>query len=84
MTDAASKIERLASDYDTFGYVITGEAIEGMEDLFAVTLQAGFDKLISTFEFNAQTYGYRGRSKAAIAALHRTLPRPCDYAEPYA
>jgi len=78
------KIERITSNYYTFGYVITGEAIEGMEELFAATLQTGFDKLVATFEFNAKTYGYRGRSKAALAALHRALPYPCDFAEPFA
>ena len=66
--------------YDAFrahGYSVTAEPIKGSESLFIQSLKDGFSKVESEMARNALRFGYRGRSKAALAALHAGLPSPC-------
>jgi hypothetical protein len=76
MTTRTAAIEIIADAYRTLGYVITAEPIPGMEDQFVSTLVDGFSKLTADFQQSNKRYGYRGRSKAALAALHSAYPRP--------
>lgn len=78
MTQAqADRIERLTDAFSTFGYVVVAEPIAGSETLFADTLRDALASIQQTFSANAVRYGYRGRSRNALSALHAAIPHPC-------
>lgn len=73
----ADRIGRLEDAFKAFGYIVVAEPALNSEDLFADTLDAAFSKVERKFASNRKTYGYRGRSKAALSALHFDIPNPC-------
>ena len=71
-----TKIERLGYAFQSYGYFLDAQPIPGEEDVFAQHLSEGLAKVEAAFEFNAKRYGFRGKSKRAMAALHGMLPEP--------
>jgi hypothetical protein len=71
-----AKIERLTYAFEAYGYFVDAQPIEGQEEDFANHLANGLAKVESAFKFNAERYGFRGKSKRAMASLHRQLPEP--------
>lgn len=71
-----SKIERLTYAIESYGYFVDAQPIEGEEETFAKHLEEGLAKIEANFKFNAEQYGFRGKSKRAMDALHRQLPEP--------
>lgn len=76
MAIAPTKIEVLTGAFRSFGYVVMADPIEGEEDKFAAHLKEGLDRIEETMRVHARRHGFRGRSKRALAALHRSLPSP--------
>ena len=70
-------IDAIEAEFKAFGYLVTADPILGRDEDFAEALFTGLEKMRQTFAFNAKRYGYRGRSKAALVALHTDLPTPC-------
>ena len=70
------KIERLAYAFEAYGYFVDAHPIPGEEEAFANHLAEGFAKVETAFKLNAEHYGFRGKSKRAMASLHRQLPEP--------
>lgn len=60
----------------SFGYVVTMDPILGEEEAFLDALREAYTKINKVFQHNARTFGFRGKSKNALAALHRDLPTP--------
>ena len=75
-TETEKRIDRLEDAFRAYGYRIAADPIFGQEELFAHELHIALIRLEQTFEFNAKHYGYRGKSKRALAALHDVLPNP--------
>ena len=71
-----SRIERLTYAFEAYGYFVDAQPIEGQEELFADSLAEGLAKVEEIFKFNADNYGFRGKSKRALESLHRSLPNP--------
>lgn len=71
-----TKIEILQGAFHSLGYVVMADPIQGEEELFVATLQEGLDRIEATMQSNARRFGFRGRSKRALAALHHDLPEP--------
>lgn len=76
MTERTTRIEQLTNAIEFYGYVVTADAIEGSEDLFAASLADGLEKIERMLAYNSERHGYRGTSKRALLALHATLPVP--------
>jgi len=70
-------IERIKEALNHYGYVVISEPLVGQEAVFIATLSASLIKIEETLSFNAKRYGYRGKSKRALDALHSSLPEPC-------
>jgi hypothetical protein len=62
--------------YKSYGYVVTADPIPGEEETFMRTLREGLLEIAHHMTANARSYGTRGKSKKALANLHRTLPEP--------
>ena len=77
LLDTNPEAERLYEAFRRVGYLVTAEPIPGSEDTFVSALREGFERVGDTLASNARRYGFRGLSKAALAALHQDLPRPC-------
>lgn len=75
-TQIEQRIERLDDAFRTYGYRIVAEPIFGQEELFAHELQLALSRIGLAFDHNAKLYGYRGKSKRALAALHQKFPEP--------
>ena len=73
----SDRIDRLEDELRSFGYVLDAEPEMGSEELFADKLDDALSAIERTFRRNSEKYGYRGRSKRAIAALHSMIPSPC-------
>lgn len=71
-----TKIERLAYAFEAYGYFVDAQPVHGEEETFANHLAEGFAKVEAAFKFNADRYGFRGKSKRALESLHRQLPEP--------
>lgn len=71
------RIEQLRDALTSYGYVVIAEPLTNQEVLFANTLEDALAKVERAFSFNAKQYGFRGRSKNALAALHTAVPHPC-------
>lgn len=71
------RIERLEDAFRSFGYVIVAEPILGSEDLFCDKLDEALSKIERKLASNRKRYGYRGKSKTALSALHFDIPNPC-------
>ena len=77
LLDMNREASNLYDGFRSYGYLVTAEPISGEEAQFVQSLKDGFAKVESAVSFNASRYGYRGKSKAALAALHAALPDPC-------
>lgn len=75
-TEIEQRIDRLDDAFRTYGYGIAADPIFGQEELFAHELQIVLARLELTFGHNAKHYGYRGKSKLALEALHQMVPQP--------
>jgi hypothetical protein len=71
-----TRIETYTAALSAYGYVVMMEPIPGEETTFGNTLAVAFAKVESTMLHHARQHGYRGKSKAALAALHAALPEP--------
>jgi hypothetical protein len=71
-----TKIERLTYAFEAYGYFVDAQTVEGQEETFANHLAEGFEKVETTFKFNAERYGFKGKSKRALGYLHSQLPEP--------
>lgn len=71
------RLDRLEDAFRSFGYVVIAEPILGKEDLFCDNLEEALSKIERLFRYNAKTYGYRGKSKNALDALHSIIQTPC-------
>lgn len=71
-----TKIERLTYAFEAYGYAVDAQPMPGREEQFAAALAEGFAKVENTFAFQAKHYGFRGKSRRAMDALHRSLPEP--------
>jgi hypothetical protein len=70
------RLQSLWEAYRLYGYVVTADPIPGQEETFLATLRDGLVLINQHMIANARSWGTRGRSKAALANLHRTLPEP--------
>jgi len=77
MTEMTDRIERLDDAFRAFGYRVIAEPALNAEDVFADTLDKALSKIERTHQANARRYGFCGRSKNSLAALHSILPHPC-------
>ena len=71
-----SKLERLSYAFEAYGYFIDAQPLVGEEEAFIKHLEEGFSKVEALFNYNAQTYNFKGKSKRALDSLHRSLPEP--------
>jgi len=71
------RIERLEDAFSSFGYVLIAEPVLGGEDVFCDSLDAALSKIEKKLASNQKRYGYRGKSRAALSALHHDIPNPC-------
>ena len=69
-------IENMRSQYRDLGYVVISSPVAGHEIEYEQTLRAGLEKIEITLHFLNKHYGFRGRSKRALRALHEELPEP--------
>jgi hypothetical protein len=60
--------------FDRHGYIVTGEPIEGYEQVFLDTLEAAVIKTDDNLRFVNSRYNTRGASKRAIELLVRSTP----------
>ncbi len=70
------QIDQLQDHLWGSGYVVMMEPIAGEEEAFIAALRDGLRRVEEVLAHNARTHGMRGKSKRAMAALHRDLPQP--------
>lgn len=70
------KIHNLICGFGNYGYVVSARPIPGDEEDFYQHLRVGLARLEANFESNTKELRTRGKSKRAIAALHRRMPEP--------
>lgn len=76
MTSPQRKIEAITAEFRTWGYYVASEPIIGQEETYIEALFSGLENMRRRIAFNRDRYGFRGRSKNAIKALHNDLPEP--------
>lgn len=71
-----ASIEALTGIIEAHGYIVVMEPVPGMEGAFREALRHALGTITAVMVFNEHRFDYRGRSKAALTALHRDLPEP--------
>ena len=71
-----NRIEQYVAAIEAHGYIVNAEPVVGQEEQFYQSLVASLNVIRLTMESNAERYGFRGKSRRALAALHSARPNP--------
>lgn len=62
--------------FAAYGYMIDSEPLEGQFDAWIDQLMTGWKDFEKRVEGIRRVWGFRGRSKALLAHLHKRIPEP--------